>query len=464
MLRQMTATVDGNFVTVLSAFAVLLGLTPDLLAQPISDDRDRTSASIIREDPETETTPEADVPTTQPAPPISSLPFGEWEQLTGDWATARPWLEDRGLTFEIDYSADFFVNTRGGLDTSDAFAYRGLLNMTLMLDTEAMGLWEGGAFGLLFQNIHGRDISRRFVGDLQALNNADAPDRTQVAEYWYEQVLADGLLRFKLGKLDANADFAYVDYGLEFIHSSPGYPPLIPMPTFPDPALGAVIFVEPVDWFYLGGGVYDALGEGNRWGFETTFHAPDDSFTIFEFGLRPTFHVNEQVLPGTYRVGGWYHSGTFEVFPDASRASADDPDLVRMHRGNAGMYLSFDQLVYREHPDQPDDNQGLGAFFQFAWAPSAYNELSQYYGAGCEYVGLLPTRDEDVTGVGLFHVSLSGRIQEGEDRHSETAIEVFHKIQITPAISVKPEVQYIVNPGGAGRDALVAGMRVEMSF
>ena len=51
-----------------------------------------------------------------------------------------------------------------------------------------------------------------------------------------------------------------------------------------------------------------------------------------------------------------------------------------------------------------------------------------------------------------------------ENRYSETAIEAFYKYQLTEFMSVKPDLQYIVNPGGAGRDAIVAGVRLEISF
>ena len=389
-----------------------------------------------------------------------SKPWWEWQHVTGDWLGGRPWLDDRGLTLEIAYSADYFTNAYGGLQTRNAHVYRGLLDVSLTVDTETMGLWEGGTFFIDFQQIHGRDISERFVGDLQALNNADAPDRTQVSEYWYEQTLFDDKLRFKIGKIDANADFAYVDYGLEFIHSSPGFHPTIPLPTYPDPTLGAALFVEPADWFYVGGGVFDAEGTGNRWDFEGAFHGRDDSFTIVELGFRPAFSLLGQELTGTYRVGGWYHSGTWDVFFD----DLDGRLSPRTQRGTAGLYLGFDQLLFREHPDVEGDEQGLGAFFQFGWAPSRYNELSQYYGAGLQYVGLVPTRDEDITGIGMFHVSLSGEVQALEQRYSETAVELFHKLQITPWLSLKPDAQYIVNPGGDGHDALAVGVRAEFAF
>jgi porin len=389
--------------------------------------------------------------------------FDSWLEgthLSGDWGGARTWLDERGITFELSYAADFFYNTRGGLNTSDADQYRGLMDATLTLDTEAMGLWEGGTFFFDFQQIHGRDISERHVGDIQALNNNDAPDRTQLAEYWYEHSIWDGKLRIKLGKMDSNADFAYVDYGLEHIHSSAGFPPVKPMPTYPDPAIGAAVFVEPVDWLCLSGGIYDGDGLGDRTGFDTAFHGRDDSVTFFELGLQPTFTIGNQELPGRYTIGGWYHSGEWDVIFD----DRDGELPPRVHRGNSGGYLIIDQLLYRENPEEQDDEQGLGGFFQFAAVPSEYNPVSSYYGFGGQYVGLLPGRDDDVTGLGFYHVSFSGTVQSLQDLHSETAIELFHKFQLTEFVSIKPDVQYIVNPGGNGRDALVVGARVEIAF
>ncbi len=382
-----------------------------------------------------------------------------WKRATGDWMGVRPFLEDHGFTLEASYEADYFYNLRGGLNTSNAGAYTGLFILALTVDTAKADLWEGGTFFLNFQEIHGRDISARHVGDLQGLNSNASDPRTQLAEYWYQHSLFEDRLRFKLGKMDANADFGVVEYALEFINSSAGLKPIMPIPQYPDPAMGAAVLVEPFDWVYAAAGVFDANAKGSRTGFDTAFHGPNHSVTLFETGLRPSFTLGQQVLPGTYRVGGWYHSGEWEVIP---RSRFDWRSRTR--RGNAGLYGSADQLVYRENPDVEDDTQGLGVFLKFGWAPSAYNEISQFYGFGGQYTGLIPTRDADVTGLGVFHAHLSGRIQSLESRHSETAIELFHKVQLTPFFSIKPDVQYIVNPGGDGRDAIVAGVRLEMIF
>jgi porin len=403
--------------------------------------------------------------------PRERLPYGEhskrwwtWERATGDWGGARSWLDEHGLTLEATYTADYWVNTHGGLDTSGTSTYQALVDVSLTIDTERIGLWQGGTVFIDFQNMHGRSISDNYVGDLQLLDNNDSPARTQVSEYWYRQSLFGGKLAFKIGKMDANTDFAYVDYGLAFIHSSPAFPPNIPLPTYPDPTLGAALFIEPAEWFFVNAGIYDANGKGSRWDFESAFHGPDDSFTIVEMGLRPTFELGKQKLPGVYRLGGWYHSAAWLVFPARMDGIEEEPRRPETRRGNCGVYVLCNQLLYREKPDDEQDEQGLGAFFQFSWADSRLNEISQYYGAGFECVGLFPTRDRDVTGIGMFYANISHRLRSTDDLDPEVAFELFHALRLTPFAVVKPDLQYILNPGGNGRDALVAGVRVEISL
>ena len=46
----------------------------------------------------------------------------------------------------------------------------------------------------------------------------------------------------------------------------------------------------------------------------------------------------------------------------------------------------------------------------------------------------------------------------------ETAIELFYKAQLSPWMMLQPDLQFIANPGGDGRDAFVFGLRMELLF
>lgn len=384
----------------------------------------------------------------------------EREQLSGDWFGLRPKLVDRGITWELWYTADVFTNLHGGLNTDNTDTYLGLLDLSLSLDTEAMGLWKGGTIYLDFQNFEGRSITDRHIGDLMLVNNDDAPRRSQLSEFWLEQRLLDDRIRLKLGKQEAFGDFFAPKYGEEFVNAMPGWLPNLPLPTYPDQAMGAVAFVDFTDWFTLAAGMYDAEGLGNSGGFHTAFHSPDDAVYVMEAVVKPNWSVRGAELPGSYRFGAWYHSGEWDEF----RSDLDGRLPALLHRGDHGLYFALDQLLYKEPSEDEESEQGLGMFLAFGWAPDEYNEISQVYGVGWVYTGLLPKRDNDLLGLGLYHANLSGRLNWLEDRHSESVVELFYKYQITPAISLKPDLQYIVNPGGDGRDALALGARFEVSF
>jgi porin len=47
---------------------------------------------------------------------------------------------------------------------------------------------------------------------------------------------------------------------------------------------------------------------------------------------------------------------------------------------------------------------------------------------------------------------------------SETAIEIFYKAIIGKSLSLQPDIQYIANPGGQYKDALLPGLRFEAIF
>lgn len=361
--------------------------------------------------------------------------------------------EAGGITAEYIYTGEVFSNTRGGISTRGATSYRGNLDLVLNFDTAAMGWWEGGRLFLYGQNDHGRPLSESYVGDWQYFSNIDSsprPDLTQISECWYQHNFLDNQLWFKIGKQDANANFAYVDLGGDFINSSFGLIPTVPLPTFPNQGLGLASFAQFNEQVQLAGGIYDGAPEGGQWGFNTL--GANGYFAIMQLEIKSQWGRDEQ-LPQTIRVGAWQHSGHWAEI-------TLDPD-PRLFNQNYGVYASIDQMVWKED-DQ--DEQGLGVFGQFGWAPGNRNPVQEYYGAGITYRGWFNCRDKDLMGIGMANVHFGAQTEEVEGRTFETAIEYFYKYYVNDYMTLQPDMQYIVNPGGLYRDALVAGMRFEVVF
>ena len=45
----------------------------------------------------------------------------------------------------------------------------------------------------------------------------------------------------------------------------------------------------------------------------------------------------------------------------------------------------------------------------------------------------------------------------------ETVVEVFYKAQLSPTISLQPDIQYIASPSGIHSDSLAVGVRFQMN-
>jgi len=346
------------------------------------------------------------------------------------------------LTAECVYTGEVFTNTRGGLNTNRATEYRGLLDLVVTADLDRLGWVPGGKIVLFGQNGHGRGLTAEHVGDFQVLSNIDAPDYVQMSEFWWERSLFDGRLLLKLGKQDANEEFAVVEMAGNFINSSFGFHPTIPMPSFPAPSMAATVFVHLTDWLDFDAGVWDGAPEIGNWGFSGT----GDIFTTCEVEVSYELFGG---LPGGFHVGPWYHSGPFaDVTPGSTATFA----------GSHGVHCEMQQALFRECPGDSENQQGLGMFAQYGWTLQDRMPIEHYVGAGVVYQGPIRCRDEDVLGLGVAHVIFSNRLS---DQSTETDLELFYRARLSPRAAIQPDLQYIARPDGNGRDALVFGLRFE---
>jgi len=386
------------------------------------------------------------------------------KRLTGDWWGARPWLEERGVEFNLGLTSIFQQNARGGLRTRNAHRVSGSHDAELTLDLGAMDLVKGGRLYALAEGSWDYGVSR-YVGDLFGVNtDAAGPQEVQLTELWYEQSFFDDRLRIRFGKLDLTIDFdtnAYAnDETVQFLNGGLVNTANIP---FPDPGHGLQLVATPCDWFYFAAGVADAEADVRETGFRTAYHGANNVFSIYEFGLTPTFESPWGRLPGNYRFGLWYDPQPKPVF---FNDLGGPRRTVPLRRDDTGFYASFDQAIFRENPSIEGDEQGLGMFFRYGYAHADVNAIANFWSLGAQYRGLIPTRDDDVLAFGVAQGILSEQMRRtGADPHRETALELYYSLQLFPWLWISPDFQWILRPGGEnGRDAFVAGLRLQMAF
>lgn len=390
-------------------------------------------------------------------------------KLTGDWNGARTAMEQAGISFDMTLTTYYQHVAHGGLNTHNAHTVIGVNDFELNFDFDAMDFIPGGSFYIWGSNSWGESPSTRgWVGDLFWVNGAEVGDRPiDIHEFAYEQALLDDKLRFRVGKICMSCYFDTNEYAYDttenFLNYGLNNAPNIPFPGFAFGTLGVQLIYTPSELFYIQAGVTDADAEFNETGFQTAFHGPDNVFSMYEIGWTPTFAARGGKLPGHYRLGFWHDPRPKEVwFNDLGGLRRTVPTKS----GDFGVYLNIDQAVFQENPALEDDTQGLGIFLRYSYAGGDVNFIEHFWSTGFQYTGLIPTRDDDVWGFGVAQGLLSGDLEStGLSPHRETAFETYYLVQVTEWMTVTPDLQWILRPGGFdGPDAFVAGLRVRITF
>lgn len=356
-------------------------------------------------------------------------------------------LAENGVIIEIGQTNDTLMNIGGLLREKTNLRSLSLVDYSTTFDTEKLGLWEGGTAFVLGQTIYGKGLSGGILGDLQGVSSINADSRTQLSEFWYEQKLFNNGLRVATGKTDANAEFGILPITEDFLGSSFTLSPNIPMPSYPDQALGVWGEITPCDLVSFKAGIFDGSAQGQDFGFRTAFNT-NGYITLVQGELRPSLNNHE----GNIIFGYWNHSGSLETIGTSD---------VHITRNNYGIYTEFQQQLFKEN-DQ--DDQGLSLFGQFSWAPANRNEIARYYGAGATYTGLFPKREQDTLGVGLALADLSHRHKTLNSLKNEAVIELFYKFVLNEVLALQPDFQIVINTGGSKKTSFALGLRSIISI
>jgi porin len=432
----------------------------------------------------------------EPAPKGETASLSDWlsgDGITGTWGGFRPKLIDRGVEFIGSYDAELWGNTRGGLETGTVFT--GLLDFGLKLDLEKAIGWRGASLNTTWLLLSGKNASNALVGNFLTISNNAGFNTLRNYELWFQQNLLDDKISIRLGQLAADTEFFVSDYGATFLNGTFGWPASMYMnlpgggPSFPVGTLGMRLAVQPVKWFKFQSAVF----QGNVYAQNVNAHGFRwrlDSQNGFFFLNEAQFHWNQKAeemgLLGQFKAGAWFHTARF--------AEANDSGFVR---GNYGCYFILDQMLYRIPPKAAEDpatadrdgksalsktdgkgvtekksDQGLGWFGRIAFEPQDRNFLGFCFDTGLTYKGLIPTREGDTLGVAFAYAQLSSGAQQAEiDEGSvgvsaEMALEVTYQAQITKWLSIQPDLQVIIKPGGNQdlRNALVVGGRFSITF
>lgn len=349
-----------------------------------------------------------------------SLPAGAAaaDRATGDWGGVRARLSEAGVEIEVDYTAESFMR-----DDAENGSYLGNIDAFVVLDTEALGWWEGGQFVFYGQSNHSSGISRS-LNLFMPVSNLDAEPFTQLSEFWLEQQVGERVT-LRLGKQDANGDFAGPRFSGNFVNSSFGVLPGSPIPSFPAPALGAAVLTQPTSWLGIDVGVYEGNPEVESFG-ESAF---EDDSGVFAISALSLTHEAGRPEAGIASIGGWVHT---------------EPD-------RSGLYGIYDLLIH-VNPADADDPRSFQMFLRGAWTnDEVEDEIGFYTGGGVTAHGFLGRNN--TIGLGFGYVET--------DTEHEAFVELFFKWRPVPWLTIEPDVQLYETAHG---NPLFAGLRLKLKL
>jgi porin len=400
----------------------------------------------------------------------------------------RKSLADAGFAVGGLYLGETFANT-GGIH--QGATYDGVLWTYLIGDLHKAGLWKGLCFYTDAYQIHGRSITADNIGSLVTVSNYAALPSTRLSELWLEQHMLNDHLTVRVGQLTADTEFLLSSGGSNFLDSTWGWATLPSLdlpgggPSYPLATPGVRVALKPNDKWSLMLGVYN----GDPAGAHCTGNPQvcDDNGLDFRLDTRPlliaegSYKYNQEGrLPGTVKVGGWNHFGTFH---DQSLHLGGLPIAVTLNSGRPidgdwAIYGIIDQLLWRV-PDSKNP-KGVGLFGRVIGAPAEQNLVDFYADGGVTFSGMIPRRADDTLGIGFAYSGISNGAH-GFDVESglpialtyEALLEICYTAQLKPGWTLQPDFQYIWQPGGgvsgpssegALANASVWGLRTTLNF
>src|SRR5262249_52109384 len=200
--------------------------------------------------------------------------------------------------------------------------------------------------------------------------------------------------------------------------------------------------------------------------------------TLFPLEIGWTPKLGEAGLPGAYRVGLWYDTSNL---PDVFLADNGNPLVLspgvppRTNGHESGGYAVLQQQITTHHADRA---RGLTLFGNFVQADRNTAVIDQLITVGAFYNGPFNERPGDQLGFAVGRTHVNSRVADGERlqnaaglgpvpvQSSEYPVELYYSINVTPWLIVRPNLQYILHPGGTSENpnALVLGVKASLSF
>jgi porin len=391
--------------------------------------------------------------------------------LTGDWGGLRHQLDEQGIKFTGDYSGETAYNAHGGQHRSARYSQNIKLGVQLDLG-KLYGLHNGDKIQLTVNDRRGNSASEDLVGNRLPIQENYGGLYTRLTELSYERTLFTPALNLKLGYMAMGNDLGGLDSGIlcNFMNAGfCGHPLNMSggsgWTNYPNAHLGARVKYDfsPAWQLRVAAFNVDPQSNGNS---SRAWHVGPKHTTGTVVPIELVYkHASE--LLGEYKLGYYYDSSNVQRIGSDKHVS-----------GRGGHYLLIDQALWNS---QTSEGRTLHAFGQYSAASKAASPFSRWYGAGLVLYKPFAGRPRDTVALGYGRAVPNPRSRdvlqqaaEASDNafpnldSAEQLLELSYGYQATPWLILRPDVQYIIEPGAFSGEkidnALILGLQVKATF
>ena len=416
---------------------------------------------------------------------LANEPWSQDRQwLLGDWNGERQHLEDKGYKFTVSIMSQAATNLDGGYDDNNTFANAAQLSLGANFDLNKIVGWDDTTANILITKRDGNALTNENIKDPRATtlgNSQEIYGRGKIwrlSQAWVKKGFDDNKVQVKVGRMGMSDDFNSSQCEFQNLLLCGGQL---------GKSIGSIWYNWPVSvWaanvkyqfapeWTIGVGVYEVNPDDIKTksasdGFNLDMRGTNGATIPVELAWKPKLNG----LPGEYKVGALY-----------STAEANDIKTAgKVHDGKHSFWLNSQQQL-TQRGDDP--KRGLYVGFNAVFNDKATTFVESTQQLAFWYKGVFDSRPADSIALGFARYEVNDRARDKEIatnnsngyfaynptasnyvpvQSSELNVELNYTYQWSPAVMIRPNLQYIHQPSGVKQvdDAWVAGLSMRVNF
>lgn len=419
---------------------------------------------------------------------LANEPWSQDRQwLLGDWNGERQQLEQQGYKFTASIMSQAATNLDGGYNDNNTFENAAQLSLGANFDLEKIAGWKDTTASLVVTKRDGNALTLERIKDprsSQLGNVQEIYGRGKIwrlSQAWIKKGFADNTVQVKVGRMGMSEDFNSSQCEFQNLLLCGGQL---------GKSIGSIWYNSPVgiwganvkyqfapEWTF-GIGAYEVNPDNiktasNSDGFNLDMNNVKGATIPVELAWKPKLALFNG-LPGEYKVGALY-----------STAEANDVKTAgKVHDGKQSFWINAQQQL--SHAGQ-DQKRGLYVTFNGVVNDKATTFVQSTQQLALWYKGPFDSRPNDSIGFGIANYVVNDRAKDKQIATNESRgyysydpiasnyipiqddelnIELNYTYQWSPAVMLRPNIQYIHQPAGVKEvdDAWVAGLSVKVNF